>query len=110
MRIRNMYLVLILGIAFMNNAFAIDYVIGKIKFVHAGPDTHYGVRFGLDISQDNSNGVCNTQFVYTEPKTGNGHSEMVAVFTAAYMAGKEVNMTVRPGRNGYCELFEGRMQ
>jgi hypothetical protein len=96
-----------MGLSTYANAASVQ---GKIKYVFAGKDNWYGVRFGLDITNDATNGICNTAFVYTEPKPDNGHNQKVAIFTAAYMAGKEVLMTVIPGRNGYCELVEGYMK
>ena len=47
--------------------------------------------------------------MYSEPETGSGHKEKVAVFMAAYIAGKAVKMNVEPGRGGYCKLLEGGM-
>jgi hypothetical protein len=92
-----------------NIAFASNSITGKIAKVFAGEDDWYGVRFYLDISSDNSNGACNTDFIYTEPEPGSGHNQKVSVFLAAYMANKTVTMSVASGRNGYCKLVEGSM-
>ena len=103
-----------LMIVFMLSTFAKSsyaaYVVGTINRVHAGNDNWYGVRSYLDITSDQSNGVCDTAFVYTEPKPDNGHNQKVAVFLAAYMAGKPVSMTIAAGRGGFCELVEGSTQ
>jgi len=82
-------------------------VQGTIKSVHAGSDSWFGVRFILNITNDATNGECNPAFVYTEPEPGSGHKDKVAVFMAAYLAGKPVDFTVAAGRNGYCKLVEG---
>lgn len=103
------YLVLIVALNVSNVVFAANSVTGKITKVFAGEDNWFGVRFYLDISSDNSNEVCNTEFVYTEPEAGSGHNQKVSVFLAAYMADKTVTMSVASGRNGYCKLVEGSM-
>jgi hypothetical protein len=82
------------------------YVTGTIASVFAGPEQNFGVRFYINVT---GGGVCNTAFVYTEPEAGSGHREKVSVFTAAYLAGKTVSMTVVSGRDGYCKLVEGSM-
>jgi hypothetical protein len=82
---------------------------GTIQSVFAGPDQSFGVRFYLSIIDNQASGVCNSVFVYTEPEVGSGHKEKVAVFTAAYLAGKTVTLTVAAGRDGYCKLVEGSM-
>lgn len=86
------------------------YVEGTIQQVFAGEDQWYGVRFYLNITNDQTNAECNPAFVYSEPEAGSGHKEKVAVFTAAYLTGKTVLMTVSAGRNGYCKLREGHMR
>lgn len=63
----------------------------------------------LDNRSDNSIGACNTDFIYTEPEPGSGHSQKVSIFLAAYMADKTVTMSVASGRNGYCKPVEGSM-
>lgn len=85
------------------------YVEGTINQVFAGQDQWYGVRFYLNITNNQTNNECNPAFVYSEPETGSGHKEKVAVFTVAYIAGKAVKMRVEPGRGGYCKLVEGGM-
>ena len=103
------YLVLAITFSAPNAVFASNSVTGKITKVFAGLDNWYGVRFYLNISSNNSNGVCNTEFIYTEPEPGSGHNEKVSVFLAGYMAGKTVTLNVESGRNGYCKLVEGSM-
>ena len=86
------------------------YVEGTINQVFAGQDQWYGVRFYLNITNNQTNAECNPAFVYSEPETGSGHKEKVAVFTVAYLAGKTVVMSVAAGRGGYCKLIEGSMR
>lgn len=86
------------------------YVAGTIQQVYAGPDQWFGVRFYLNITDNQTNSECNAEFVYSEPEAGSGHKEKVAVFTAAYLTGKTVFMTVSAGRYGYCKLMEGGMR
>lgn len=99
----------LLGLAMMtvSNEAVSASVSGTIVRVHAGTDGWFGVRFYLDVSNDATGGVCNSAFVYSEPETGNGHKEKVAVLLAAYLADKKVALTVGEGRNGYCKLLEG---
>lgn len=84
-------------------------VSGTISSVYAGGDNWYGVRFYLNITSDQTNGECNSAFVYTEPEPDSGHKNKVAVFMAAYLAGKSVILNVSQGRNGYCKLVEGQV-
>ena len=88
-------------------ALAVGNIVGTVNAVMAGNDNWYGVRFYLNITNDQTLGQCNTSFVYTEPELDSGHKNKVAVFTAAYLAGKSVNFTVVSGRGGYCKLLEG---
>lgn len=98
--------VMLMGSAFANAA----QVSGTIASVFVGEDHWYGVRFYLNVLSDQTNGECNPEFVYSEPDAGSGHKEKVAVFLAAYLAGKDVAMTVASGRGGYCRLVEGAMR
>ena len=100
--------VLILG--FPSVASALGSVQGTIRAVHAGNDDWYGVRFTLTITSDQTNGECNPAIVYTEPEPNSGHKNKVAIFTAAYLAGKPVLFWVAAGRGGYCKLIEGTTQ
>lgn len=93
--------------AFPGIASAAGSIQGTIKNVFAGNDNWYGVRFYMNISSDQTNGECNSAFVYTEPEPDSGHKNKVAIFMAAYLAGKPVEFTVAAGRNGYCKLIEG---
>ena len=90
-------------------AATVGYVQGTITKVHAGKDGWFGVRFYLDKTSDTTNGQCNSLFVYTEPDVNSGHNSKVAVFTAAYLAGKSVTFSVEIGRENYCKIFEGSM-
>jgi len=104
------YISAILLVVSTSSAFAdVGYVEGKIKRVFAGNDNWYGVRFYLDITSNRTNGLCNPHFVFSEPEDLNGHKEKVAVFTTAFLSGKSVEMTVEPGRGGFCKLVEGYM-
>ncbi|HMU66142.1 MAG TPA: hypothetical protein PKE57_03285 [Cellvibrionaceae bacterium] len=85
-------------------------VSGTISQVMAGQDNWYGVRFYLNITNNQTNGECNPSFVYVEPEAGSGYQAKVSVFLAAYLAGKTVDMTVTAGRGGYCKIFEGVMR
>jgi hypothetical protein len=91
-------------------ASAVGTVQGTIRAIHAGNDNWYGVRFMLNITSDQTNGECNPAFVYTEPEPDSGHKNKVAVFTAAYLAGKPVSFSVAAGRGGFCKLLEGTTQ
>jgi hypothetical protein len=102
--------VLLASWLFVNSALAqAAWVEGTINSVFAGSDTWFGVRFYLTVTNNQTNGECNIEFVYTEPEPGNGHKEKVAIFTSAYLSGKAVQMTVTAGRNGYCKLIEGKI-
>ncbi len=84
-------------------------VQGTISSIFAGQDDWYGVRFFLkDRVVDTTEGVCEADFIYTEPEPNSGHANKVAIFTMAYMLKKQVNWTVQEGRGGYCKLVEGR--
>ena len=85
------------------------YVEGYITQVFAGKDAWYGVRFYLNVTSNQANNECNPMFVYSEPETGSGHKEKVAVFTSAYLVGKKVGLTVENGRGGFCKIVEGSM-
>jgi hypothetical protein len=91
------------------NAFAAGFMGGKITRMMAGADSWFGVRFYVAMTNNQTAGICNPEFAYTEPELGSGHKDKVAVFTAAYLAGKNVLFTVAPGRNGYCRIFEGEI-
>ena len=99
-----------LVIGFPSVASALGSVQGTIRAIHAGNDNWYGVRFMLNITSNQTNGECNPDFIYTEPEPDSGHKNKVAVFTAAYLAGKPVLFWVMAGRGGFCKLVEGTTQ
>jgi len=108
--IKSTFLFLIAILVFSNISVAAPVTVsGKINKIMVGNDNWYGVRFYLDITSDGTNGQCNPAFIYTEPEANNGNQQKVAVFLAAYMAGKQVDFTVDVGRGGLCKLIEGSM-
>ena len=88
-------------------------VKGYIGTVMTGSDSNFGMRFWLDLEEDNTDQMkqpCDPIFVYTtttEHSGLTGHANKVTLFMSAYAMKQKVKMTVQYGRHGYCELVEG---